>query len=119
MERVQCLEQIHSELEDMLVVTIMGACAQELYDLGHRENFFYLQHAMGLASSIGLARGNRKDDHKGCLFVQVGISHWSALFFCKNCTGCSFVKIVPAASFRALTRFSGLVMMPLVPPLSR
>jgi sulfopyruvate decarboxylase subunit beta len=36
------------------VVTIMGACAQELYDLGHRENFFYLQHAMGLASSIGL-----------------------------------------------------------------
>ena len=36
------------------MVTIMGACAQELYDLGHRENFFYLQHAMGLASSIGL-----------------------------------------------------------------
>ena len=32
----------------------MGACAQELYDLGHRDNFFYLQHAMGLASSIGL-----------------------------------------------------------------
>jgi sulfopyruvate decarboxylase subunit beta len=25
-----------------------------LYDLGHCENFFYLQHAMGLASSIGL-----------------------------------------------------------------
>jgi sulfopyruvate decarboxylase subunit beta len=25
-----------------------------LYDLGHRENFFYLEHAMGLASSIGL-----------------------------------------------------------------
>jgi sulfopyruvate decarboxylase subunit beta len=32
----------------------MGACAQELYDLGHCENFFYLEHAMGLASSIGL-----------------------------------------------------------------
>jgi len=32
----------------------MGACAQELYDLGHRESFFYLEHAMGLASSIGL-----------------------------------------------------------------
>jgi len=32
----------------------MGACAQELYNLGHRDNFFYLQHAMGLASSIGL-----------------------------------------------------------------
>jgi sulfopyruvate decarboxylase subunit beta len=45
---------LYPELGDMAVVTIMGACAQELYDLGHRENFFYLQHAMGLASSIGL-----------------------------------------------------------------
>jgi sulfopyruvate decarboxylase subunit beta len=54
MERRQCLEVIYEELTDKLVVTIMGACAQELYDLGHRENFFYLQHAMGLASSIGL-----------------------------------------------------------------
>jgi len=54
MERRECLEMLYPELEDRLVVTIMGACAQELYDLGHRENFFYLQHAMGLASSIGL-----------------------------------------------------------------
>lgn len=54
MDRAQCLEIIYPELEDKLVVTIMGACAQELYNLGHRENFFYLQHAMGLASSIGL-----------------------------------------------------------------
>jgi len=54
MERARCLEMIYPELEDRLVVTIMGACAQELYDLGHRENFFYLQHAMGLASSIGI-----------------------------------------------------------------
>ena len=54
MERAQCLEVIYPELADRLVVTIMGACAQELYDLGHRDNFFYLQHAMGLASSIGL-----------------------------------------------------------------
>jgi sulfopyruvate decarboxylase subunit beta len=45
---------LYPELEDKPVVTIMGATAQELYDLGHRENFFYLQHAMGLASSIGL-----------------------------------------------------------------
>jgi len=45
---------LYPELEDKLVVTIMGACAQELYDLGHRDNFFYLQHAMGLASSMGL-----------------------------------------------------------------
>jgi len=45
---------LYPELADKPVVTIMGASAQELYDLGHRENFFYLQHAMGLASSIGL-----------------------------------------------------------------
>ena len=54
MERARCIEMIYPELEDKLVVTIMGASAQELYNLGHRENFFYLQHAMGLASSIGL-----------------------------------------------------------------
>lgn len=54
MLRAKCLETIYSELEDKLVVTNMGACAQELYDLGHRDNFFYLEHAMGLASSIGL-----------------------------------------------------------------
>jgi sulfopyruvate decarboxylase subunit beta len=54
MERRHCIELLYPELEDKVVVTIMGACAQELYDLGHRENFFYLQHAMGLASSIGL-----------------------------------------------------------------
>lgn len=54
MERRQCIELLYPELHDTLVVTIMGACAQELYDLGHQENFFYLQHAMGLASSIGI-----------------------------------------------------------------
>lgn len=54
MERARAIEAIYPALEDKVVVTIMGACAQELYDCGHRENFFYLQHAMGLASSIGL-----------------------------------------------------------------
>lgn len=54
MQRAACIEMMYPELEDKLVVTIMGACAQELYNLGHRDNFFYLQHAMGLASSIGL-----------------------------------------------------------------
>jgi sulfopyruvate decarboxylase subunit beta len=53
-KRSECIAMLHPELEDKVVVTSMGACAQELYDLGHRENFFYLQHAMGLASSIGL-----------------------------------------------------------------
>lgn len=54
MKRADCIKALYPELQDRLVVTIMGACAQELYDLGHRENFFYLEHAMGLASSIGL-----------------------------------------------------------------
>jgi sulfopyruvate decarboxylase subunit beta len=54
MKRTDCIKALYPELQDRLVVTIMGACAQELYDLGHCENFFYLQHAMGLASSIGL-----------------------------------------------------------------
>jgi sulfopyruvate decarboxylase subunit beta len=53
-KRADCIKALYPELADRLVVTIMGACAQELYDLGHRENFFYLEHAMGLASSIGL-----------------------------------------------------------------
>src|SRR3972149_4242604 len=54
MKRADCIKALCPELEDRLGGTIMGACAQELYDLGHRENFFYLEHAMGLASSIGL-----------------------------------------------------------------
>src|SRR5262245_17124062 len=53
-KRAECIAMLYPELDDKAVVTIMGACAQELYDLGHKENFFYLQHAMGLASSIGL-----------------------------------------------------------------
>jgi sulfopyruvate decarboxylase subunit beta len=54
MQRAKCIEAIYPEFANKLVVTNMGACAQELYDLGHCDNFFYLQHAMGLASSIGL-----------------------------------------------------------------
>lgn len=54
MQRLDCLRAIHSKLNHCLVVTIMGAVAAEMQSLGHRENFFYLQHAMGLASSTGL-----------------------------------------------------------------
>jgi len=64
MRRSKCIEAIYPELHDKLVVTIMGACAQELYDLGHCENFFYLQHAMGLASSIGLGLALNLPDEK-------------------------------------------------------
>src|SRR5215475_7494180 len=54
MLRLDCLRSVYSELGDCLVVTIMGAVAAELQSLGHRPNVFYLQHAMGLASSTGL-----------------------------------------------------------------
>jgi sulfopyruvate decarboxylase subunit beta len=54
MLRLDCIRSIYPELENCLVVTIMGAVAAELHSLGHRPNFFYLQHAMGLASSTGL-----------------------------------------------------------------
>jgi len=54
MLRLDCLRSVYADLENCLVVTIMGAVAAELQSLGHRPNFFYLQHAMGLASSTGL-----------------------------------------------------------------
>lgn len=79
MLRSKCIETIYQELQDKIVVTIMGACAQELYDLGHREYFFYLQHAMGLASSIGLGLAlNLPDKHivvmdgDGSLLMNLG-----------------------------------------------
>ena len=54
MKRLDALRAIYDQLNDCVVVTIMGAVAAELQSIGHRPNFFYLQHAMGLASSVGL-----------------------------------------------------------------
>jgi sulfopyruvate decarboxylase subunit beta len=54
MKRRDAMEAIYGDLERCVVVTIMGAVAAELQSIGHRPNFFYLQHAMGLASSMGL-----------------------------------------------------------------
>ena len=54
MRRIEALQAIHPRLERSVVITIMGAVAAELQSVGHRPNFFYLQHAMGLASSVGL-----------------------------------------------------------------
>jgi sulfopyruvate decarboxylase subunit beta len=53
-QRLEALRAIYPQLEERVVVTIMGAVAAELQSIGHRANFFYLQHAMGLASSMGL-----------------------------------------------------------------
>jgi len=54
MRRLDAMKAIYAQLEQHVVVTIMGAVAAELQSIGHRPNFFYLQHAMGLASSMGL-----------------------------------------------------------------
>jgi len=54
MRRLEAIQAIYPDLERSVVVTIMGAVAAELQSIGHRPNFFYLQHAMGLASSVGL-----------------------------------------------------------------
>ena len=79
MLRVDALETIYPELKDHIVVTIMGAVAAELYTLGHRHNFFYLEHAMGLASSMGLGIALAMPRHKvividgdGSLLMNLG-----------------------------------------------
>lgn len=93
MLRSKCIEAIYEALEDKLVVTIMGACAQELYDLGHRDNFFYLQHAMGLASSIGLGLAMHRPneqvvvlDGDGSVLMNLGSMATMARYRPKNLT---------------------------------
>jgi sulfopyruvate decarboxylase subunit beta len=53
-KRIDALRAVYDDTATCAVVTIMGAVAAELQSLGHRPNHFYLQHAMGLASSMGL-----------------------------------------------------------------
>ena len=79
MLRIHALQAIYPDLEDRIVVTIMGAVAAELYSLGHRTNFFYLEHAMGLASSMGLGIALSMPEHKvivldgdGSLLMNLG-----------------------------------------------
>ena len=79
MLRADALQAIYPELKDRIVVTIMGAVAAELYTIGHRPNFFYLEHAMGLASSMGLGIALAMPQHKvividgdGSLLMNLG-----------------------------------------------
>ena len=62
MRRLDALAAIYDRLASAIVVTIMGALPAELQSIGHRPNFFYLQHAMGLASSMGLGLALSKPD---------------------------------------------------------
>ena len=68
MKRLDALRAIYSHLEDRVVVTIMGAVAAELQSIGHRPNFLYLQHAMGLASSMGLGIALTRPDRQVIVF---------------------------------------------------
>src|SRR3979411_1415732 len=68
MRRLDALNAIYRHLEDRIVVTIMGAVAAELQASGPRQNFFYLQHAMGLASSMGLGIALTRPDRQVIVF---------------------------------------------------
>jgi sulfopyruvate decarboxylase subunit beta len=68
MLRVDAMRSVYDRLHDCVVVTIMGAVAAELQSLGHRPNFFYLQHAMGLASSMGLGIALSRPELKVIVF---------------------------------------------------
>ncbi|HEX4207523.1 MAG TPA: thiamine pyrophosphate-dependent enzyme [Ktedonobacteraceae bacterium] len=79
MLRAEALQTIYPDIQDNIVVTIMGAVAAELYALGHKEHFFYLEHAMGLASSMGLGIALSMPEHKvvvldgdGSLLMNLG-----------------------------------------------
>ncbi len=91
MLRTDCLRSIYSDLEKCLVVTIMGALPAELQSLGHRPNFFYLQHAMGLASSTGLGLALCLPQQKvvvldgdGSLLMNLGVLSTLARYKPKN-----------------------------------
>jgi len=70
MRRRDAIAAVHDSLQqpNVVVVTIMGAVAAELQDIGHRPNFFYLQHAMGLASSLGLGIALSRPDLRVVVF---------------------------------------------------
>lgn len=64
MLRQDAIAAIYPVLADCVVVTIMGATAAELFACGHRPNFFYLEHAMGLAPSMGLGLALSRPDRQ-------------------------------------------------------
>lgn len=91
MTRIDALRAVYSRLDERIVVTIMGAVAAELQSIGHRPNFFYLQHAMGLASSMGLGIALSRPDRQvivldgdGSLLMNLGSLTTMARYRPKN-----------------------------------
>src|SRR5437763_4470824 len=136
MLRIDALTAVYDDIVDCAVVTIMGAVAAELYSLGHRPNFFYLEHAMGLASSIGLgialAQPERKVvviDGDGSVLMNLGGLTTLARYAPPNLTHIVFdnesllsVGGFPTATstgsdLAALARGAGLHNVPLVNPI--
>ena len=70
MKRIDAMKAVYARLHEQntVVVTIMGAVAAELQSLGHKPNFFYLQHAMGIASSLGLGIALSRPELKVIVF---------------------------------------------------
>jgi sulfopyruvate decarboxylase subunit beta len=54
MLRLEALRALYPLLAERVVVTNMGAAPAELYSLGHQPGFFYVEHSMGLVSSVAL-----------------------------------------------------------------
>ena len=68
MRRADALGAIYPKLDGCAVVTIMGAVSAELQAIGHKPNHFYLLHAMGLASSLGLGIALARPDLQVIVF---------------------------------------------------
>ena len=70
MKRIDAMKAVYAQLlaRNTVVVTIMGAVAAELQSLGHAPSFFYLQHAMGIASSLGLGIALSRPELKVVVF---------------------------------------------------
>src|SRR5436190_16311318 len=68
MLRIEAMQAVYPQLEQCVVVTIMAAVSAELQSLAHQPNFFYLQHAMRLASSLGLGIALSRPELKVVVF---------------------------------------------------
>ncbi len=93
MKRIDALQRIYKQLDSKLIITNMGAVAAELYSLGHKKNFFYLEHSMGLASSVGLGLALSKPktsvivlDGDGSVLMNLGTFSTIARYNPKNLT---------------------------------
>jgi sulfopyruvate decarboxylase subunit beta len=110
LKRIDALRAIYPELRETVVVTIMGAVAVELYSLGHQPGFFYLEHAMGLASSMGLGIAlSRPDvrvvvlDGDGSILMNLGSLTTMARYSPRNLTHLVFDNEVLLSVGRSFT----------------